>query len=787
MRLSGNLLAGLANSIWSALIGLAVVPFYLKYLGIEAYGLIGFFVTTQALLSLLDMGLAPTINREVARHSASGNLKEAGKLLHTLAIVYWGMAGVISLLIVLLAPLITEHWLQSKYLSQQTIEHSVILMGLVVACRWPIGLYQGALIGAQRLTVASSINMVMVTTGSLGAVAVLAFVSPTIEAFFIWQACVGLVYAITIRWAAWRIIGKLNQIRFDIDKLKSVWRFAAGMSGVAVSGIILMQLDKVILSKMLSLEDFGRYALAGVVASGLYMLLTPTFNVIYPRLSALVVTNETEKLIDLYRSGTRLLLAALFPIATAAAVFAVEILSLWTGNPSLASSTAPVVALFLIGTALNGAMHFPYALQLAYGMTRLPLTINAILVVVMIPTTIFLALQYGVVGGAAAWAVLNGIYLLIGTLLTHRSLLKGVGLKWLLCDVGMPLGLSLLVVGVVGSEVHMWGYSYFVELFIGGGLALFTFLLVVLLSPRLTRLLLENNMKFSLTRYFRVLVSNCPLCSVLLNTLRGRPTFQWGRVFDLRRKKLIKLSGFNLFVMPNDYIGRSIMDTKTYEPHVTNLVKGILKEGDVFLDVGANTGYFTMLAASLVKANGKVIAIEPNPQNLQLIYSSLLENHLSNVAIYPYAASDQATILRFTTVGSNGGVVTEHSKDQKHYLLVPAVVLDEILKNEVKIDLIKIDIEAHEPRAIRGMGNLIKRLKPKIITEFHPWAMELNNIEPPVAYLKQIYALGYKISIIEPSGNLLDVSSAEEIINYWGSLGQETLHLDLFAQPVSLS
>ncbi len=80
------------------------------------------------------------------------------------------------------------------------------------------------------------------------------------------------------------------------------------------------------------------------------------------------------------------------------------------------------------------------------------------------------------------------------------------------------------------------------------------------------------------------------------------------------------------------------MDTKTYEPHVTNLVKGILKEGGVFLDVGANIGYFTMLAASLVKANGKVIAIEPNPQNLQLIYSSLLENHLSNVAIYPYAA-----------------------------------------------------------------------------------------------------------------------------------------------------
>lgn len=485
MKLGRNLLAGVANSIWSALVGLAVVPFYLKYLGIEAYGLIGFFVTTQALLQLLDMGMAPTINREVARCSASGNLQEAGKLLHTLAIVYWSMAGVIALLIMALAPLIAEYWLQSKQLSVQTISHAVMLMGLVVACRWPIGLYQGALIGAERLAVSSGINMVMATIGSVGAVAVLAFVSPTIEAFFIWQACVGLIYAIAMRRGAWHVIGRMREIRFDTDKLKSVWRFSAGMTGVAVSAIILMQLDKVLLSRILSLEDFGRYALAGVIASGLYVLLTPAFNVVYPRLSALVAIGERDKLIDLYRTGTRLLLSILFPIATVAAVFAEEILYLWTGNRSLASDTAPVVALFLIGTALNGAMHFPYALQLAYGMTRLPLTINAILVIVMIPTTIFLALRYGAVGGAAAWAVLNGIYLFIGTRLTHKSLLKGVGLKWLLWDVGMPLGISLLIVGVAGHEVRGWGYSNYVELSIGSGLALFAFLIIVILSPKL--------------------------------------------------------------------------------------------------------------------------------------------------------------------------------------------------------------------------------------------------------------------------------------------------------------
>ena len=69
--LARNVTVGLASSIGAALLGLAVVPLYLKYLGLEAYGLIGFFATIQALFLILDMGMSPTMNREIARCSAS--------------------------------------------------------------------------------------------------------------------------------------------------------------------------------------------------------------------------------------------------------------------------------------------------------------------------------------------------------------------------------------------------------------------------------------------------------------------------------------------------------------------------------------------------------------------------------------------------------------------------------------------------------------------------------------------------------------------------------------------
>ena len=503
MKLGRNLLAGLTNSVWSALIGLAVVPLYLKYLGIEAYGLIGFFATTQAILSLLDLGLAPTINREVARGSASGDMREARNLLHTLAVVYGVMAGMIALLVVMLAPFIANHWLQSHNISPDTLVRAMMLMGMVVACRWPISLYMGALMGMQRLVVSSTVSIIMTTFGSLGAVAILAYVSPTIDAFFIWQAGVALLYVAVIRWVTWGVLGRENVGKFDFNGLKRIWRFSAGMSGVAISGVILMQLDKVLLSRLLSLEDFGRYTLAGVVASGLYVLLTPLFNALFPRMSALVASGDTEKLIHLYRTGTRLFLALFLPIAITAAVFAKYLLYLWTSNEQLAISSAPIVSLFLIGTALNGIMHFPYALQLAYGATRLPLTINAILIIVMVPMIIILARTYGAVGGASAWALLNGLYIFVGTWLTHRTLLNGTGIKWLFGDVALPLGMAVLVAGVGGELAKNSGYPDYAKLLMGLGLTFVAFIFTVLFSPQLRSAItntvsIEKNNKFSI-------------------------------------------------------------------------------------------------------------------------------------------------------------------------------------------------------------------------------------------------------------------------------------------------
>lgn len=485
MSLKQNLSVGLLASVWGAILGFVMIPIYIKYLGIESYGLIGFFATLLAILSLFDMGLSPTINREVARFSALGELHRAAKLLHTLSVVYWFMAFFIIILIVVLAPYIAQYWLKSKQFTSQTITFAIMLMGLVAASRGPIVLYQGALMGAQRQAVSSYVNIVMSTFSSLGTFIVLAFVSPTIEAFFIFQACIGIMHAVAMRWVTWQIIGRLISIKFDIAELKRIWRFSAGMGAVSVISLILTQLDKVLLSNMVGLVEFSHYALASVVVSSLAILFMPLFNVIYPRFSALVATGELDRLAQAYRSVTRLLATVLFPTAMLLVNYSHELVLIWTGNAEIAKNVAPIISLLAIASALHGVIHITYALQLAFGLTRLMLKISIILLTILFPLIIIFVLKYGVLGGALALLFLHILSLSFGTWFTHRRVLKGLWTKWLFQDIGIPLAISVAL-GVTSYLItKSMNNAVYLKLTIGLTFALVAVSVSVLLTPQL--------------------------------------------------------------------------------------------------------------------------------------------------------------------------------------------------------------------------------------------------------------------------------------------------------------
>ena len=112
MSLKKNVIANFVGQGWTALMGIAFIPLYIKYLGVEAYGLIGFYAVMQAWLILFDMGITQTLNREMARFSAGAHTSQSiHDLLRSLEIVALILVACIFLIVFISADYISTRWL----------------------------------------------------------------------------------------------------------------------------------------------------------------------------------------------------------------------------------------------------------------------------------------------------------------------------------------------------------------------------------------------------------------------------------------------------------------------------------------------------------------------------------------------------------------------------------------------------------------------------------------------------------------------------------------------------
>ncbi len=450
-RLQLNLIANFTGQGWATLMGLAFVPLYIKFLGIGAYGLIGFYAMLQASLQILDLGLSQTMNRELARYSVlADKAGEARDFVRTLESSYWAIGIIIGAAVCIASPFIAEHWIKSGDTPVKTVEQAVMAMGFLAALQWPLSFYEGGLLGLQKQVLYNGIKIVMTTLSGFGAVFILWRISPTITAFFKWQIAVSALYVTSVTLFLWRNLPMSDHSpRFSGKILKNIWLFAAGISGITLSAIVLTQMDKMILSKLLPLEMFGYYTLAGVVSSVIpFLIVGPVFNTLFPRFTSLVAIDDLSSLRLLYHQSTQLMATLVLPVACVLAFFSFDILLVWTGSTATAGAVAPIVSVLVIGMALNALMTLPYALQLSHGWTSIGLRINIFLIVTLVPFIYFMATHYGAVGAAFVWIALNGIYMLIGVPLTHRRLLQGEMWHWFVEDIAPPLGAALVVTGI---------------------------------------------------------------------------------------------------------------------------------------------------------------------------------------------------------------------------------------------------------------------------------------------------------------------------------------------------
>ena len=431
---------------------LLLTPMYIGFLGIESYGLIGFYTSWVAILGILDMGISATATREIAWLSARP--EERGKipaLVRSLEVVYWGIVLILGVGMLAGAWFFGTSWFQAKDLPPEVLRDALMLMAVSLVFQVPSGLYTGGLMGLQRQVQSSGLLALFGTLRGVGAIVVLWKIYPDIRAFFLWQILVSLLQTSVIRWSLWR---KLHidgcPAKFSVEALHSVKGFAGGMTLITALSLVVSQADKMILSRAVSLEVFGYYMLAWSVASGLMLVATPLMQVFGPHFTKLVSSGDHAALDGQIRLASQLMSVLVLPPAALIVFLSEPILVAWLSNPAVAAGAAPILAVLVVGTMLI-ACSYP-ALSILYSRNQLRpvITVNLVTLVVLLPLMVWAVLRFGEMGAAFCWGLFGLILYLSYRIYGLRGLTnEGVFLSTMR-DFAIPCVVAFAVAGMVG-------------------------------------------------------------------------------------------------------------------------------------------------------------------------------------------------------------------------------------------------------------------------------------------------------------------------------------------------
>ncbi len=447
-----------------ALINIVMVPLYVRYLGAEAYGLVGFFAMLQVWFQLLDLGLTPTMAREAARFCGGAtDALSLRRLLRALEGIFICVGFLGATAIMLGAGKIAEGWLQVRQLPISEVRQSIILMAFIVALRWVCGLYRGTITGFERLVWLNGFNAAMATARFVLVIPVFIYIGTQPTYFFRYQLLIAVIEVSILVVKSYQLlpgVGVAQNMPWQWAPLRGVLKFSLSIAFTSSVWVVVTQTDKLVLSKLLPLSDFAYFTLAVLVASGVTLVSGPISGALLPRLTKLNAEGDEAGFIRLYRDASQMVATIAIPASLVLAIFAEEVLWVWTGDTEIARMAAPVLSLYAIGNGVLSLAAFPYYLQYAKGDLKLHLIGNAIFVIILLPMLVWSTRKFGAIGAGFTWLGVNVTYLIIWIPFVHNKFKKTLHRDWIFLDIGpilvaLALGVTVIHQSVKLSEVRM--------------------------------------------------------------------------------------------------------------------------------------------------------------------------------------------------------------------------------------------------------------------------------------------------------------------------------------------
>ncbi len=456
-----NIIANYGSRLWAFISIYLFIPFYIKLLGVESYAIISFYTLILGIVSFADAGLSSATNREFAKHGTN-NHKWSVLLLfekyYTLICLF------IMVLIMLSAPYLAGSWLQPVGIENSYLTLQIRLIGIGVAIQLLTSLYSGGLMGLQHQVAANAMQMCWSFAKTAGVTLVLYLVRADLTVFFICQILCNVLYLLALRYHLKRSLFSDNAKTIEQRETWSVpadlLKYLGGMTLIAMISSLNIQADKLITSKVFTLEEFGYYSLASTIGQLPLLLASPLAIVVFPMMTKLISEGRMDTTKEIYQTFSFWLNCIIAPVSVIVFLYSSELLTLWTNNEQISPAEIEKIQwatkFLVIGNAFLAMQLMPFYFLMAKGHTKYTIRQGIIQLLFTAPALYICIRSWGISGAGIPWVIINlGAYVyLLGVIQRHYMRLDKA-YSYVKAQ-GIPLLVSLLTGLLIKQTVRFF-------------------------------------------------------------------------------------------------------------------------------------------------------------------------------------------------------------------------------------------------------------------------------------------------------------------------------------------
>jgi len=416
MRISDtkrNVLFNYMGTGVNVLVPLLALPWYISLLGMKNWGLISFIWLLQSLLGILNAGIGQVLVSKFSKLAHQDNAqREVAELFFGFEKLYWAVSFVVGVIIMVLSEKIAIIWLQPAGVAIADGQKVICAAGLIFLLKFPVSVYQSALFGLGlqgSYNIASSALMLF-----RHAVAVLLlFVWTNIETYLIWIVVSFSIESIVLGYMSWQRVGvQYFTFQWQFEKVKAVLIVSLGFSFAVIVAMLTLQLDKLMISWMLPIEQLGYYAIASAVGIGVIQIADPITRSVLPTISRLQSDSVSLRVFNF--KVLSMMAAIICMVGIVYAVAGEWLVRIWLKDEHLVEVVMPVLTVLLCGSAMNALYAVGNINWVASGRSSRVLIINISGLIVAVILTPIMIKHYQLVGATFPWVALNFIGLLLG-------------------------------------------------------------------------------------------------------------------------------------------------------------------------------------------------------------------------------------------------------------------------------------------------------------------------------------------------------------------------------------